>query len=212
MSSRADLLPEGTHIMVDENGKYLWRGTIEVRENPTMAILIAKTMGVVLGATVAIFIGIGIFCHFSLDDWLMMLAIGGGCILIVIGISVAVTWLYLRSLAGTYSADYVMDETGVLFRPAPREQDLNRDVATGVALLSAMAGNLGVTSASLAAMNSDAVSVFSTVRRVKGIRSHCCIKVSGLLLYNQVYVAPEDYDFVYRFISSRCPKARCVEV
>ncbi len=205
-------LPENTHITIDENGKYCWRGTINVRDNPTMVILIAKTMGIIFGATLAISIGIGLACHMSAQDWVMMLSITVGVILVVAVISVIVTLMYLNNLDGTYSADYVMDETGVLFRPAPREQEINKEFAMGSAAFSTLAGRPALAAAGVATVNSDAVSKFKSVHRVKGIREHCCIKVSNPLLYNQVYVAPEDYDFVYRFISSHCPNAKCTEV
>jgi hypothetical protein len=34
------------------------------------------------------------------------------------------------------------------------------------------------------------------------------IKVNQLFEHNQVYVRKEDFDFVYNYIKSRCPKAK----
>ena len=210
--SQTPQLPEGTHITVDECGKYLWRGTINPKENPTISLLIAKVMGLVFGICAVIFVGIGIFCHLTPSGWLSYLAIVGGVMLVVAVISVVCTLIYLAVIGDSYSADYAMDETGLVFHPAPREREINRNVAIGTAAVSLLAGNLGITAASIATMDSDAANTFRSVRCVKGIRRHNVIKVSQLFLYNQVYVDPVDYDFVYQFISSHCPKAKCYEV
>jgi hypothetical protein len=46
------------------------------------------------------------------------------------------------------------------------------------------------------------------VRKVKRRRWMHLIKVNQLLDRNQVYVRKEDYDFVYDFIKSHCPKVK----
>lgn len=204
-------LPKDTHITIDETGKYRWRGTINPSENPTIALLIAKVMGLIIGISTVIFLAIGFQCRLDGPGWLMYIGVVGGVMLIVAGIAIIATLLYLRALGESYSADYAMDETGIVFCPGPREQEINRHVAAGTAAMSAFAGKPGVAAASIATMNSDAANAFKSVRCVKGIRKHNVIKVSQLFLYNQVYVAPQDYDFVYHFIATRCPKARCYE-
>ena len=51
-------------------------------------------------------------------------------------------------------------------------------------------------------------SEFVHVRRVKARRRFNLIKVNQLFDKNQVYVADEDFDFVYNFIKSRCINAK----
>ena len=60
----------------------------------------------------------------------------------------------------------------------------------------------------LSASRSTSTSVFANVRRVKARRRMNLIKVNQLLFKNQVYVPDEDYDFVYDYIKSHCPKAK----
>ena len=76
-------------------------------------------------------------------------------------------------------------------------------------LVGAMAKNPTTMGAGLlAASKSRSSSEFANVRRVKAYRKRNLIKVNQLFNKNQVYVADEDFDFVYNFIKSRCPKAK----
>jgi hypothetical protein len=49
---------------------------------------------------------------------------------------------------------------------------------------------------------------FDSVRRLVPRRWMHLIKVNGLLSRNRVYVADEDFDFVYDYLCQHCPKAR----
>ena len=60
----------------------------------------------------------------------------------------------------------------------------------------------------LAASKSRSSSEFANVRRVKTYRKRNLIKVNQLFNKNQVYVANEDFDFVYNYIKSRCINAK----
>lgn len=208
MALGADALPEGTHIVVDMDGRYRWRGTIDLRSNPTMAILVAKIMGGIVGGLFLLGIAMTLMMDGEMDYRMEALGIFAGICLLVAGLGVVGYYAYAAIVGWSYSADYLMDETGVLFRPAPKEDRVAKGAAAAAAVTSLLAGNFGVTAASIAAANTQAASVFSSVRKVRGIRRQCCIKVSQPFLYNQVYVAPEDFDFVYGFILEHCPKAR----
>ena len=53
------------------------------------------------------------------------------------------------------------------------------------------------------------ISHFKKVRTVKAERKRNLIKVNEALTKNRIYVEdPEDYEFVLRYISERCPKAK----
>ena len=60
----------------------------------------------------------------------------------------------------------------------------------------------------LAASKNASISAFTHVKRVKARRWLHVIKVNQLFEHNQVYVRKEDFDFVYNYIKSRCPKAK----
>lgn len=204
-------LPADTRISVDERGMYAWRGTIDLRTNPTMTILIAKAVGIIVGILAVIFTTIVLTTDVDMVSKLSAFALLVGILALIVGVSVVCYLIYVAVIGGTYSSDYLMDETGLMCRPAPKEDRISKEIAIGTAVVSALAGSFGVTAASIAATNTESASVFKSVRKVKGIRKHCCIKVTSFMLFNQVYVAPQDYDFVYGFITSHCPKAKCFE-
>lgn len=204
-------LPEDTLIHQDENGTYAWRATLDLKTNQTMLILTAKIIGIIMGSLFAIFVVIAEMSSLGPEQYRMLIAI---CVPIAIFVAVVAILAYLgyaAAIGWTYRSDVLMDETGIICRPAPKEDSIAKGVATGAAVAAALAGSYGVTAAGIAATNTEAASKFASVRKVKGIRKQCCIKVSQPLLYNQVYVAPQDYDFVYQFISGHCPKAKCEE-
>ena len=66
-----------------------------------------------------------------------------------------------------------------------------------------MAG-LGISTAARTDMSSN----FSSVRSVKPYRHRNLIKVNELFFKNQVYVRDEDFDFVYEYIKSHCPRIK----
>jgi hypothetical protein len=204
-------LPANTNIAVSADGLYGWRGTVDMRENPTIGLLVVKMVGIIAGSLAVLFVCISASAGIDKRVIPMMAAILLGVCAFVALLAAVIYLIYRAALGGAYSADYLMDETGFVFRPSRKENKIAKGAAVGSAVIAAMAGSYGITAAGIAAVNTEAATRFASVYRVKGIKRHCVIKVSEPFLYNQVYVAPQDYDFVYRFICDRCPKARCVE-
>lgn len=210
-------LPEASSIFVDDEGRYCWRGTIDLHENPTILLLIVKIMAGIMGfiaLVLASFVLLDVLrgkSIYSGDVWMLVKIYA--LVLFAVTIITAIAYYgYAMFLGWSYSADYLMDETGLIFQAAPKEAKVLKDVAKATALITAMIGRYGLTAASIAGSSDKAASRFSRVFRVKGIREHQCIKVSEPFLYNQVYVTKRDYDFVYGFIRDHCPRAKCVEV
>lgn len=207
--AHADGRPADTCIALGEDGTYAWHAEIDLKKNPTIALIIVKMMAFI-GLFLTAVVLFGLFrepSEFGLRRLTWVASIVGGVYLFVLALSAVAYVVYAFSLGWRYAADYLMDETGVIFSPASHEGEVARNVALGTAVLAAMVGRYGLTAAGVAAIDSDAASRFRSVWHVKGIRKHCVIKVSQPFLYNQVYVSPQDYDFVYGYICKRCPKA-----
>lgn len=207
--AHADGRPADTSIALGEDGIYGWHAEIDLKKNPTIALIIAKMMAFIGLVLVAIVV-FGLFrepSEFGLRRLLWVASIAGGVYLFALALSAVAYVAYAHSLGWRYAANYLMDETGVIFSPAPHEGEVARNVALGTAVLAAMIGRYELTAAGIAAVDNNAASRFGSVWHVKGIRRHCVIKVSQPFLYNQVYVSPRDYDFVYGYISERCPRA-----
>lgn len=189
---------------------YRWHAVVDMRANPTILLLLMKTI-------VSCFCVVGTILAFLLfSDGRQSL---GGSALIVLGaaaVGVAIAYIsyaiYSAVLGGTYEADYLMDDTGVVFKASSRETRALYASAAMAAVAGLVSGHWGITAASIAASDNEAATRFASVWRLKGIRRQGVIKASEVFLYNQVYVAPQDYDFVYSFMLARCPKARATSI
>ena len=115
----------------------------------------------------------------------------------------------MAAILGNYVVLFEMDEKEVTHIQMPRQVKK----AEVVGLITALVGVMGkkpttIGAGMLAASKSKNTSKFANVRRVKARRRLNLIKVNQLLNKNQVYVADEDFDFVYDFIKSRCTNAK----
>lgn len=211
MQNNKWVLPEDTAITLGEDGIYRWRGTTDLKKNPTTLYTILKGMGFGLGLMAAV-MAVILLSDSSINRSGVPIVMGITVLVIAIALALTVLIYFIYAhFMGTYNADYYMDETGVLFAPGAKEAAVTRAMGLAAAAAGAAAGSYGVTIAGIVAGEGMAQSVFDNVRRVKGIRKHNVIKVSQLTLYAQVYVAPQDYDFVFSFIRDHCPKAHVNE-
>ena len=103
---------------------------------------------------------------------------------------------------------FEMDENGILHRQMQKQVKK----AELLGFITAMVGILAkrpttVGAGLLAATKTSSYSTFSAVRSVKAYRYWHLIKVNEPFCLNQVYV-DEDFDFVYNYIRSHCPKVK----
>jgi hypothetical protein len=102
-----------------------------------------------------------------------------------------------------------MDEKGVEHKSAPRSKKIAKRIGFFTAMAGLMAKRPGVVGAGMmAAGNSSMSSDFLFVRKVIALRKMNTIQVNERLSKNRVYVSDEDFDFVFDYISSRCPNAK----
>ena len=205
-------LPTESAITLGEDGIYRWQGSTDLKRNPTTLYTILKGLGFSLAAVaVVMLIVLAGDSGINRSGLWVVAAISCGVIMAVLALTVLIYVIYANVMGGTYNASYFMDETGVLFVPGEKEAAVTRFAGIAAAASGAATGHFGITIAGLAAGEGTALSRFNKVRRVKGIRKHGVIKVSELMLFNQVYVAPQDYDFVFSYICEHCPKASIAE-
>ena len=100
-----------------------------------------------------------------------------------------------------------MDETGVVHKQFPKTVKKAKAIGMLNVLAGLAAGSPGsVGRGLLIASHTSLTSSFESVRKVKPIRRFNVIKVDELLTRNQIYVVDEDFDFVYNYILSHCPR------
>ena len=176
-------------------------------KNPTIFFTVLKVMMISVGIVwlFGLVIGLG---DMSLDYFLFWTKLSG----IMLGIFVVLTIigvLITAAVLGKYVVLFEMDENEVTHIQMPRQVKKAEVIGFITVLVGAMAKNpTTMGTGMLAASKTKSTSVFANVRRVKARRRFNLIKVNQLLDKNQVYVADEDFDFVYNFIKSRCINAK----
>ena len=109
----------------------------------------------------------------------------------------------------SYSVVFEMNEESVTHKQLPRQAKKAQGIAEAAMIVGALAGARGTYSAGLAGSRTEMTTEFARVRRVKVFPRRGLIKVNQLLSKNQVYAAPEDFEFVRDYILQHVPeKAR----
>ena len=198
---------QGKEVRLCSDGKYRWVYEMNLLKNPTIFLTVLKVMMISVGIVwlFGLVIGLG---NMSLDYFLFWTKLSG----IMIGIFVVLTIigvLITAAVLGKYVVLFEMDEKGVTHIQMPRQVKKAEVIGLITALVGAMAKSPTTIGAGvLATAKTKSTSEFVNVRRVKARRRFNLIKVNQLLDKNQVYVADEDFDFVYNFIKSRCINAK----
>ena len=198
---------QGEEVRLCNDGKYRWVYEMHLLKNPTIFFTVLKVMMISVGIVwvFGLVIGLG---DMSLDYFLFWTKLTG----IMLGIFVVLTIigvLITAAILGKYVVLFEMDEKEVVHIQMPRQVKKAEVIGFITVLVGAMAKNpTTMGTGMLAASKTKSTSVFTNVRRVKAYRKRNLIKVNQLFNKNQVYVADEDFDFVYDFIKSHCPQAK----
>ena len=200
---------QGKEVRLCADGKYRWVYEMNLLKNPAIFLTVLKVMVISFGAVGLFMLAITAF-QGDLDlewfrFWLKLMGIVLGIILGLAIIGVLVT----AAILGKYVVLFEMNEKEVVHIQMPRQIKKAEVIGWITALVGVMAKNPTTVGAGmLAASNSISTSEFVNVRRVKARRRQNLIKVNQLLFKNQIYVADEDFDFVYNFIKSHCVNAK----
>ena len=198
---------QGKEVRLCSDGKYRWVYEMNLLKNPTIFFTVLKVMMISVGIVwlFGLVIGIG---NMSLDYFLFWtkltgIMIGMFFVLTIIGV------LITAAVLGKYVVLFEMDENEVTHIQMPRQVKKAEVIGLITALVGAMAKSPTTMGAGvLATAKTKSTSEFVNVRRVKARRRFNLIKVNQLFDKNQVYVADEDFDFVYNFIKSCCINAK----
>jgi hypothetical protein len=200
---------QGKEVRLCNDGKYRWAYEMHLLKNPTIFLTTLKVMFISVGI-VGLFMLVVTAIRGDLDlewfqFWLKLIGIMAG---IFVGLTI-ISILIMAAILGNYVVLFEMDEKEVVHIQMSRQVKKAEVVGLITALVGVMAKNPTTIGAGmLAASKSKSTSEFANVRHVKARRRLNLIKVNQLLNKNQVYVADEDFDFVYNFIKAHCPNAR----
>ena len=199
-------------VKLYEDGKYHWMYDLYLLKNPAVFIDVFKVLGISVGIVGCFFFLIqACSSGFHIEDFVFVFKLMG-IMIAIMGVLGILGYLLYAAISGwKYTVNFTMDENGVVHEQAPQAEKTAKRIGVLTALAGAASGKPGVVgagmiSASRTSMRSD----FSSVRKVKAIRWMNTIKVNERFGKNRVYVADEDFDFVYKYISSHCPNAKII--
>ena len=199
------------NVYLCADGVYRWYYEYKMLKNPTVFLTVLKVLGMsaaIVAALVAIF---------SLKDWInygFQLEAGSGkVLLIVIAVFLGITVLSYIILAALYGWKYLvlfeMDDTRIVHIQMPRQVKKAETVGLLTALVGAASHNPMVVGIGYnAASKTESTSEWSRVTKIKCRKKMQTIYVNSRLDHNQIYVDPEDFDFVKDFIVSHCKNAK----
>lgn len=199
---------EGLRVKLCSDGKYRWTASLNLLKNPAAYLTICKIFGIIGGiAFLSAYIGPAFRGDFAIIGheikyWgiavLVFLAISGLAYLIVAAI-----------YKGKYIVRFTMDENGLLHEQVEAQKKKAQVLGGVVGATGALRANpLQAGQGALIAAHTSLSSDFSKVRCIKACPRQSFIKVNSPLSKNQVYTAPEDFDFVLDYIKSHCPNAK----
>lgn len=201
-------------VQLCQDGKYRWVYEMSLYKNPTILFLVLKIFAWVC-------FGIWLFSMLmrgcdSVDskDFLEMawgdtkfflIFTGGFMLLCLLGY-----YIYALINGGKYCVLFEMDQNGVMHKQMPKQVKKAQVIGFITAMAGIMSRNLTTTGVGLnAAARTEMYSKFDSVKSVKAFPRRHVIKVNETLEHNQVYVSPQYFDFVLRYILDHVqPKVR----
>ncbi len=201
---------KSTHPVLCPDGKYRWVYDVPMLKNPSILMEVYWVLGVSFGIV-----------------WLFVLLMGG-CenhfrpaalwditrgFLILMAVFFVLGWVAYFFVSWYYGWKYsilfIMDEQEVVHKQLPGTEGKARAIGKLTALAGAGDGKVGMAGMGVLVANRTSMSTsYSSVRRIIARRRRHLIKVRERFSRNMVFVADEDFDFVYKYLCDHCPNAR----
>ena len=201
------------HIYLCPDGIYRWYYSLPMLKNPVILFTVWKVLGLAFGIVYlfTLLMSLGDIIRYDGLEGFWDLTRG---FLILFLVFLAIGVVAYLILAACYGWHYIvlfeMNEEKVVHIVTPR-QFKKAQALSWLTVLAGLAGGRMTTvgAGMLAGSRNASSSEFSRVAHVIPRRRWHVIKVNQLLDRNQIYAAPEDYDFVLNYILERVPeKAR----
>ena len=193
------------------DGVYRWTYEYHMLRNPTILFTVWKVLGISFGAvflfTLIIDLIQGIIASIT-DLWaaskVFVILVGVFFVLSIL------SYLILAAVFGwKYQVLFEMAEDSVTHIQMPRQVKKAEAIAWLTVIVGAVANRPTVAGAGLlSTAKSSSKSNFKEVETVKVRRKRNTIHVNQLFDKNQVYAEEADFDFVEKFITERCTKAK----
>ncbi len=192
------------------DGKYRWIYEVPMLKNPTILLDVYKVLGISFAIVWLFnFLIVGCSGDISLDSlwnftWVIFLVT---LFIFALGLIayIILAWTY----GWKYIVVFTMDDKEVIHQQIPRQVKKAKIIGALTVLAGAMAGKPGVAGTGiLASSRTSSTSTLANVKHLVPRRSMNLIKVNQTLNKNRVFVADEDFDFVYDFLCQHCTRAK----
>lgn len=196
---------EGIRVKLCSDGKYHWTCPLNLLKNPSAYFTVCKIFGILFGiAFLTANIGPAIRGDFAVIGH--ELKYWGIAVLVFLLISALAYLIVAAVYKGKYVVKFTMDENGILHEQVEAQKKKAQVLGGVVGATGALRGNpMQAGQGALIAAHTSLSSDFSKVRSIKASPRHFTILVNEPMSKNQVYTAPEDFEFVLNFIKSHCP-------
>ncbi|NLA71965.1 MAG: hypothetical protein GX850_06055 [Clostridiaceae bacterium] len=200
------------YLLIEEpKGKYKWLHETNLYSNPIFLFLVAKIF-------FFIWLGLAIFILLvsvpgSYDALEAFKSVGSTMLYMLLLLMVLITisyYFYALVMRGKYRVLFEMDDKGIRHTQVSDQSKKASRLGTITAIAGIAVGNPTVAGAGM--LSATGQSLYTNFKRVQSIkenrRKHIIKLRSSLLIHNQVYTAPEDFDFVLSFIKEHVRTAR----
>lgn len=199
----------GNRIQLCQDGKYRWIYEFSMMKNPMLFITIYK---VICLSCLIVWLLLNVISLFS-GDFPDTVWTNTKIVLLIFAIfAVLVPFAYLIVAAQNgwkYVVLFEMDDKEIIHRQMNKQVKKAKAIGWLTVLAGLVGGSRGAVSAGIvAATHTTTISTFHYVKKVKPYRKWNTIKVNQPLSKNQVYADIEDFDWLYQYIVSHCPKVK----
>ena len=194
-------------IILGDDGKYRWTYVLDPWKNPAVlrVVLIAVGLSFVLPFLILCFI-------FALEGNLLNALHDILPIYLIVGLVIALITAVVYYGVCKYYKDrfimlYEMDEEGITFMRCEDDTRKTQNIGELSAWIGLLTKNYGLIGSGLyVANNESARSKFSKLYFITADQKNDMIALGSFLLYNQIFVEQEDFEFVLNFIETHSGK------
>lgn len=195
-------------IQQKPNGTYVWQYRMSMFRNPTILITFAKFMSLTLFICWFMLSLIAVFTEGWKGVWGITQLTGIGAAIFA-GLTLIAYPLLALFYGGSYDVEFTLSEKELVHRQTKKQFRQAQKLGCALAVVSIFARRpAGVGQSMMVAAHNKSTTTLKNVTEIRGKRRRGVIYVNQRFNHNEVYVAPEDYNFVFNFLCAHCPKAK----
>lgn len=187
-----------------DDGTYRWVYEFNMLKNPIIILTIWKIFVLILLGMWIVFGLFGIKTHGVSDAYLFEAKALMIPALILLGLSILAYFILAAMYGWKYCVLFEMNEDGI--KHIHMEKQYKKAEALGwlTFMVGVVGGNPSTAGTGLlSATKNLQITEFSKVKKMKVLKVFNTIKLDSLLNHNQIYVEPEDFEFVKDYIEKR---------